>query len=107
MAKRFRRTRKGRVSAPEPPQPLRLHPDQLHGVAKVKALRSEARDLRTQVSAGAHGDAERERLYQLAKNAGGTLQVSKHELAQRAGLGDNFFLTLIRDRRYPKLENFL
>lgn len=107
MAKQFRRTRLGRVSAPQSPLPLRLHPTQLHGVAKVKALRLEATDLKTQVSAGTYGDTELERFYQLAKNAKVTLQVSNPELAQRAGLGDNFFSALIRDRRYPKLENCL
>jgi hypothetical protein len=85
----------------------RLHPTQLHLIAKVKKLRSEASELRTQVSAGSYGDAERERFYKLANSASMVLDISNPELAQRAELGDMFFSTLIRDRRYPKLENFL
>jgi hypothetical protein len=109
MKKRFRKSRgaKGRNSVPAPSLPMRLHPEQLHIAAKVKALRSDATDLRTHVSAGAYGETERERFYQLAQIAGVILHVSNPELAERAGLGDTFFSTLVRDRRYPKLESFL
>ena len=109
MATRLRknRGREARSALPEPSLPTRLHPDQLHLVAKVKNLRSEANALRSQVSAGSYGDPERERFYKLANSAGITLRISNPELAQRAGLGDSFFSTLVRDRRYPKLENFL
>jgi hypothetical protein len=76
-------------------------------IAKVRRLQSEADALRSLVSAGSYGDPERLRLYKLANSAGTTLRISNAELAQRAGLGDTFFSTLVRDRRSPKLENFL
>jgi hypothetical protein len=104
---RKRRRRKGLAVLPEQGFPTRLHPHQLHLVAKAKALRSEANALRSQVSAGSYGDPERERFYKLAQNAGLILRISNPELAERAGLGSTFFSTLIRDRRYPKLANFL
>ncbi|KJC43945.1 hypothetical protein UP09_16490 [Bradyrhizobium sp. LTSP885] len=63
--------------------------------------------MRIRVSAGSYGDDERERFYKLANSASDVLNISNPELAQRAELGDAFFATLIRDRRYPKLENFL
>lgn len=109
MASRLRRSGrlKARKKVPEPVMAARLHPTQLHLIAKVKKLRSEASELRTQVSAGSYGDAERERFYKLANSASMILNISNPELAQRADLGDAFFSTLIRDRRYPKLENFL
>jgi hypothetical protein len=109
VASRLRRS--GRLKAgkkaPEPVMAARLHPTQLHLIAKVKKLRSDASELRTQVSAGSYGDDERERFYKLASSASTVLDISHPELAQRAELGDAFFSTLIRDRRYPKLENFL
>lgn len=104
---RKKRRRKGLAALPEPSFPTRLHPHQLHLVAKVKALRSEANALRSQVSAGSYSDPERERFYKIAQNAGLVLRISNPELAERAGLGSAFFSTLIRDRRYPKLANFL
>lgn len=109
MATRLKksRRRKARNALPEPSLPMRLHPNQLHLIAKVRRLRSEANALRSQVSAGSYEDSERERFYKLALNAGTTLRISDPELAQRAGLGDSFFSTLVRDRRYPKLQNFL
>lgn len=105
--KRLKRTTKGRNPLPAEALPTRLHPGQFHMVAKVKALRAEATDLRIKVSAGGYGDAERERFYRLVKSAGAILHSSNRELAERAQLGDSFFSTLLRDRRYPKLANFL
>lgn len=109
MAARLRksRKRKGRNKEPELVFPTRLHPGQLHLIAKVKKFRSEANELRTQVSAGSYGDAELGRFYRLANNARLILRASNPELAQRAGLGDSFFSTVIRDKRNPKLESFL
>jgi hypothetical protein len=108
VASRLRRSRRlTRKTVPEPVTTVRLHPTQLHLIAKVKKFRSEANELRTLVSAGSYGDGERERFYKLANSASTILDVSNPELAQRAELGDAFFATLIRDRRYPKLENFL
>lgn len=43
----------------------------------------------------------------LQNNARLILRASNPELAQRAGLGDSFFSTVIRDKRNPKLESFL
>jgi len=60
------RTLRARKKVPEPVMTTRLHPTQLHLIAKVKKLRSEASELRTQVSAGSYGDAERERFYSVA-----------------------------------------
>lgn len=109
LTKRFRKrsaTKRGNLE-PAPSLPLRFHPGQLHVVAKAKALRLEATDLRTRVSAGAYDEVERERFYRLAKSATAILHISNPELAARAGLGESFFSTLVRDRRYPKLGNFL
>lgn len=86
---------------------VRLHSSQLHKIAKAKALRLNAQDLRILVSAGTYGEIERERFYKLVKASGAVLDISYPELARRAGLGENFFPTLVRDRRYPKLANFL
>jgi hypothetical protein len=105
--KRLRRTRSRHDPQPAQILPKRLHPGQLHMVAKVKAFREEAIDLRTKVSAGTYGDTERDRFYQLVNSVKVILHASNTELAERAGLGDSFFSTLLRDRRYPKLANFL
>jgi hypothetical protein len=105
--KRLGRTRRRRNPQPAQILPKRLHPGQLHLVAKVKAFREEATDLRTKVSAGTYGDTERDRFYQLVDSLKVILHASKTELAERAGLGDSFFSTLLRDKRYPKLANFL
>lgn len=36
-----------------------------------------------------------------------TLRISNSEIAERAGFGLNFFTTVVRDQRRPKLSNFL
>jgi hypothetical protein len=86
MASRLTRSGrpKGSKKAPEPVMAARLHPTQLHLIAKVRKLRSEASELRTQVSAGSYGDDERERFYKLANSASMVLDISNPELAQRA-----------------------
>ncbi|WP_143278606.1 hypothetical protein [Bradyrhizobium sp. Y36] len=86
---------------------MRLRPDQLQPVAQAKKLRAEVIKLRAKVSEGSYGDAELRRFWRLAETAGLILFVSNTELSERAGVGANFFSTVARDKRRPKLHNFL
>lgn len=85
----------------------RLLPGQIEAIDAVRQLRVDAIDLRTRVSKGSYGEEEVRRLWNLAANASFTLNISNPELAERAGLGSSFFATLVRDKRTPKLQNFL
>jgi hypothetical protein len=84
-----------------------LRVDQAKQIALVRALRAEVADLRSKVSVGSYGDDEVKRLWKLAETASLDLHIANPELAERAGLGANFFTTIVRDKRRPKLQNFL
>jgi hypothetical protein len=86
---------------------MRLRPEQKREIDQAKRMRAEATALRTRVSQGSYATPELQQFWALANSAGVTLFVSNPELAVRAGLGDNFFTTVYRDRRHPKLTNFL
>jgi hypothetical protein len=85
----------------------RLQRDQTGEIAGVQQLRREATDLRSRISQGSYGNEEARRLWRLAKSANLVLHIANSELAERAALGSNFFTTLVRDERRPKLPNFL
>jgi hypothetical protein len=85
----------------------RLRRDQTKEIAAVQKLRAEAIDLRARVSHGSYGAEETKRLWSLAGSANTVLHIANSELAERVGLGSNFFTTLVRDKRTPKLQNFL
>jgi hypothetical protein len=85
----------------------RLRRDQTIEIAAVQRLREDAIDLRARVSQGSYGAEEASRLWKLAESANLVLHIANPELAERAGLGSNFFTTLVRDKRRPKLQNFL
>jgi hypothetical protein len=87
--------------------PKWFHSDQMHLVVKAKNLRKAATELRQQVSEGSYDDPELRRFYQLIETAPTALYVSNSELAERVGLGDTFFSTVLREGRRPKLANFL
>jgi hypothetical protein len=91
----------------QPSHRTRLRPDQRAEIDKVRQIRGTAADLRSRVSEGSYGDEELEQFWLLAETAGDILSASNPEVAERAGLGDNFFLSVARDRRRPKLANFL
>lgn len=74
---------------------------------RVQRLRDEAADLRSLVSQGTYDDKELKEFWRLTQIAGMILLTSNPDLAARAGLGDSFFLSVSRDRRRPKLSNFL
>ncbi|WP_156332569.1 hypothetical protein [Rhodopseudomonas sp. AAP120] len=84
-----------------------LRPDQLDEVARVRELRREAESLRSKVSRGFYGPDEAERFWAIAKNASFVLRIGNPEIAARAGLGPGFFSTVVREKRNPKLRNFL
>jgi len=73
----------------------------------VRQLQEAAIDLRLRVSHGSCGEDELNRFWALVGNAGIVLLVSNPELSVRAGLGENFFASVVRDHRQPKLANFL
>lgn len=85
----------------------RLLSEQADEIAEVRRLRSAAVDLRTRVSQGRYGDEELRDFWGLINSAGMTMWVSNPELGKRAGLGENYFASVVRDRRRPKLANFL
>jgi hypothetical protein len=74
---------------------------------EILQLRITAADLRSKVSQGSYADLELQLFWKLTESAGPTLHISNPELSMRAGLGDGFFLSVSRDRRRPKLVNFL
>lgn len=86
---------------------VRIRPDQLHVIKKTKSLREQAIYIRGRVAGGNYDDSDLQRFYSIATSAADILNISNPELADRAGLGHSFFLTLVRDRRRPKLQNFL
>lgn len=87
---------------------LRLRADQSDQIARVREFRREAESLRTTISSrGRYGSEEANRFWALARNASFTLTISNPELAERAGLGSGFFTSVARDKRKPKLENFI
>src|SRR5688572_20257778 len=96
-----------RKVVPDVSPSLRLRPEQQAEIAAVRQLRNAAVNLRTRVSQGSYGDNELGEFWKLAEEAGTTMLASNSELGQRAGLGDGFFTSVSRDRRRPKLTNFL
>src|SRR5258708_4002056 len=89
----------------EPSLKLRLRLDQTAEIEKVKQFLKAAEALRSRVSHGSYGDEDLVQFWRLAENAGVTLTMSNTELAERAGLGNGYFLSVVRDRRRPKLVN--
>lgn len=86
----------------------RLRNDQTDRIARVKEFRREAESLKAIISSrGRYGSEEASRFWALARNASFTLTISNPELAERGGLGSSFFTSVARDKRKPKLENFL
>jgi hypothetical protein len=85
----------------------RLRPDQKIEVSRAKELRGAAIELRSRISHGSYGDEELDQFWEMAGNVGLYLSISNPEIAERAGLGANFFSSVVRDRRRPKLANFL
>jgi NADH/NAD ratio-sensing transcriptional regulator Rex len=73
----------------------------------AKDLRLAATMLRQRASGGSYDDPELIRFYQLVESAPKVLRISSSELAERAGLGAKFFSTVWREKRRPKLVNFL
>src|SRR5206468_766212 len=45
--------------------------------------------------------------WKLMETAGRSLYIANSELADRAGLGTDYFVSVARDRRRPKIANFL
>lgn len=89
------------------PHLTRLRNDQTDQIARVTELRREAESIKAIVSRGYYGPNEAKRFWAIAKNASFILDIANPELAQRAGLGSGFFTTVVRDKRNPKLQNFL
>jgi hypothetical protein len=89
------------------PYTMRLLPDEQIEITMVKRPRETARNLQARVSRGSYGDAELQEFWLLAENAGLVLHASNPQLGARAGLGDQFFSSVVRDKRRPKLTNFL
>jgi hypothetical protein len=90
-----------------PSYAARLSADQKVQISEVRRLRRAAADLRSRVSQGSYGDEELALFWKLVGSADLVLRASNPELGARAGLGDNFFSSVARDRRRPKLTNFL
>ncbi len=86
---------------------VRLRPDQKRQISAVRKLRSAAANLRTRVSGGTYSDADLDEFWTIIDSAGMTLGASNVQLGERAGVGGGFFTTVVRDRRRPKLTNFL
>lgn len=85
----------------------RFHPSQSEQIAKVRLFREEAPDLRSRVATGYYDIQEAMQFWNMASRAGPPLHIANSEPAERAGLGLNFFTTVVRDRRRPKISNFL
>lgn len=92
---------------PETSPIARLLAEQADEIASVRQLRSAAIDLRMRVSHGKYGDVELQDFWSLVASASETMWVSNPQLGKRAGLGDDYFSSVTRDRRRPKLANFL
>jgi hypothetical protein len=86
---------------------VRLRPEQKPEIRRVMQLRTAATKLRLRVSEGQYGDEELQRFWKIVEDAGAVLQFSNPQLGMRAGLGESFFSSVVRDRRRPKLSNFL
>jgi hypothetical protein len=93
--------------ATQPSPILRLRPDQRSEAREASIIREDARALRSRVSHGSYGDDELGQFWGLCERAGLALWASSSELGDRAGLGSDFFSSVVRDRRRPKLTNFL
>jgi hypothetical protein len=91
------------ASTPE----LRFRADQTTAVTKARELRAQAKELRERVSQGSYDTADLGAFWALVSQAGVTLVASNTELSGRADLGTDFFASVARDRRRPKLTNFL
>jgi hypothetical protein len=93
--------------ATEPSYTIRYRPDQKAEIARARHLRDAAANLRSRASNGSYGDEELADFWKLVGSAGIALAASNPELGIRAGLGDQFFSSVTRDRRRPKFANFL
>jgi hypothetical protein len=67
----------------------------------------EARTLQSFAAHGSYGKEELQRFWRLASTAGYVLATSNPQLGLRAGLGEDFFSSVVREQRRPKLANFL
>ena len=85
----------------------RLRSDQIEEINAVSAFRGELLNLKEVVSQGSYSKKDATHFWNLAGRVSIILQVSNSELAERAGLGAGFFATVVRDKRTPKLDNFL
>jgi len=86
---------------------LRLRQDQPQEIEIASSIRENAISLREKVSTGSYGDEELKKFWSIIERTQSGLMVSNPQLAERAGLGSQFFSSVARERRRPKLSNFL
>jgi hypothetical protein len=63
--------------------------------------------LHSDAAKGSYGNEELKRFWKLTERAGMVLSASNSELDDRVGLRSGFFTAVVRDRRSPKLQNYL
>lgn len=86
----------------------RFKPDQRSEVRLAREVCASAMHLRDRVSRyGAYDEEDLEQFWNLVSMAGYSLRASSAELGGRGGLTDHYFSSMARERRRPKLYNFL
>lgn len=86
---------------------LRIPANRPENIEKARRLRAEAAALKAKVSDGSYDAEDLNTFRSLVGSAGLILMASNTELGRRAGLADDFFRSVVRDKRAPKLTNFL
>jgi hypothetical protein len=77
-------------------------------VRKAQQIRAAARELRDRVSRyGRYDDDDLAQFWHLVSTAGRDLGVANSHLGETGGLTPQFFASMARERRRPKLYNFL
>ena len=85
----------------------RISANQLPNIEETNQLRVSAAALRSKVSKGAYDEDDLKVFWELVQTAGIVLRASNPEISERSGLGSEYFSSVARDRRRPKLVNML
>lgn len=84
-----------------------LHPINARAIDATRKLRDAAIDLKDRAASGGYENPDVAAFWKLVENAPSILFIRPDELSKRAGLGANYFASMVKEKRYPKLHNFL
>jgi hypothetical protein len=84
-----------------------LFPISPGSIEAAKQLRDSAIALRDRVSTGGYENPDVADFWKILEAAPSVLLAKPEVLSAKAGLGPAYFVSVVKERRYPKLHNFL